>query len=495
MLVDLNISALNLRQGKISYTPVKDQSSICSFKSVIIKFVPHGAINSFVTRIFMVDACELSVLPSTISTPKIRVVFQEMESGDGIGTLETDPKANGFMSNINKDDEVSDSGDAVKADGDSSVDEPKVTEVDYPGEGNEGSESATAIKDFSLPEKSGSDRGDQLKKAQKEQGGQNGHSKEFQKKKHVLSQSLSFPSKGHLGSSLRKGATVMRQPKDSSSITNGVLPAKKTSLAAAHGSRRSLPKKTGSLDATVNGTETGDGSTPCGRKGAISCFSFRLDERAEKRKEFFTKLEEKNHAKEMEKTNLQARSKENQEAEIRRLRKSLTFKATPMPNFYQEPGPPKVELKKIPPTRARSPKLGRHKASVAASDIHSEASLSCGSPCLTPSSTKLNEAAATNRGNSTSNNPTQKSLPKLPSQKPKVVATELKSVATKTKISNSKIKVKKAEVEGSSNNPIKFSPETSAVMELVLENRVEEDDPILNSSGTGISSLEVSVRG
>ncbi|RRT74887.1 hypothetical protein GW17_00014602 [Ensete ventricosum] len=208
------------------------------------------------------------------------------------------------------------------------------------------------------------------------------------------------------------------------------------------------------------------------------------------------KLEEKNHAKEVEKTNLQARSKENQEAEIRRLRKGLTFKATPMPNFYQEPGPKKVELKKlplvlcqIPPTRARSPKLGRCKASVAASDIPSEASMSCGP------STKLNEAAACNRGNSTSNNPTQKSLPKLPSQKPKAVATELKSVATKTKFSNSKIKVKKAEVEGSSNNPIKFSPETSTVMELVLENRVEEDDPILNSSSTGISSLEVSVQG
>lgn len=119
----------------------------------------------------------------------------------------------------------------------------------------------------------------------------------------------------------------------------------------------------------------------------------------------------------------------------------------------------------IPPTRARSPKLGRHKASVAASDIPSETSMSCGSPCLTPSSTKLNEAAAPNRGNSTSNNPTQKSLPKVPSQKPKTVATELKSVATKTKFSNSKIKVKKAEVEGSSNNPIKFSPETSAVMD------------------------------
>ncbi|KAL0000194.1 hypothetical protein SO802_019796 [Lithocarpus litseifolius] len=82
------------------------------------------------------------------------------------------------------------------------------------------------------------------------------------------------------------------------------------------------------------------------RPGAAT-FSFKSDERAERRKEFYMKLEEKMHAKEAEINQIQAKTQEKTEAEIKQFRRSLNFKATPMPSFYHVAVPSGSDGKKV----------------------------------------------------------------------------------------------------------------------------------------------------
>ncbi|XP_022776034.1 protein WVD2-like 7 isoform X2 [Durio zibethinus] len=108
-------------------------------------------------------------------------------------------------------------------------------------------------------------------------------------------------------------------------------PATKQVLAKGREPRVSTlttPQKENGGPSRVSGMEKKNAKAP------PSYFGLKSDERAERRKEFSKKLEEKSNSREAERKYLETKLKDNRDAEIKKLRQSLNYKATPLPGFY-----------------------------------------------------------------------------------------------------------------------------------------------------------------
>ncbi|XP_039044703.1 uncharacterized protein LOC120184271 [Hibiscus syriacus] len=98
-------------------------------------------------------------------------------------------------------------------------------------------------------------------------------------------------------------------------------------------------------------------------KSTARGFHFKSGERAEKRREFYTKVEKKNASQrgrdESDSSKNTGRESEKTEAEIKQLRKSLTFKAKPMPSFYHVPTTSRFTRNKAATSTMKSAKVGK----------------------------------------------------------------------------------------------------------------------------------------
>ncbi|KAE8730103.1 Protein WAVE-DAMPENED 2 [Hibiscus syriacus] len=152
-------------------------------------------------------------------------------------------------------------------------------------------------------------------------------------------------------------------------VTKKVIEARPSSLKKIEPVTRQTPNR---LKQTVN-------STKADVKPTAGSFRFKSGERAERRKEaskhaFLMKLEEKIHAKEAEMNQIQAKTQT--EAEIEQLRKSLNFKAKPMPSFYKVATAPGSNGNKAASSTKKPAKVGLESANAGVGSTARSSSLS-----------------------------------------------------------------------------------------------------------------------
>ncbi|XP_048319140.2 protein WVD2-like 7 isoform X1 [Ziziphus jujuba] len=130
-------------------------------------------------------------------------------------------------------------------------------------------------------------------------------------------------------------------------------------------------------------------------RSSMTCspFSFRSEERAAKRKEFFQKLEEKKIAEEAENKHLETRVQD-----VKKMRQSTGLKARPDEDMCSGSHLPSNHMKKIPLTRPRSPKLGRKSTYSKVPDSSSRPSVNAKSPkCVVEKNKQSTNRSATSR--------------------------------------------------------------------------------------------------